>query len=71
MHYTWPIVRRMEAPGHVPSNLFDMSDDISSRAMGLPGFLILAFDANAENPLSKRSSREVSAGLLMTWLWRR
>jgi hypothetical protein len=49
MHYTWPIVRLMEAPGHVAANLFDMSDDISSRALGLPGFLILAFDANAEN----------------------
>jgi hypothetical protein len=49
MHYMWPIVRRIEAPGHVASNIFDMSDDISSRALGLPGFLILAFDANAEN----------------------
>jgi hypothetical protein len=49
MHYTWPIVRRMEGPGHVASNLFDMSDDISSRALGVPGFLILAFDANADN----------------------
>ena len=50
MHYTWPIVRRsMEAPGHVASNLFEMSDDISSRALGLPGFLSLAFDANADN----------------------
>jgi hypothetical protein len=49
MHYTWPIVRRIEAPGHVPSNIFDMSDDISSRTLGLPGFMMLAFDANAAN----------------------
>ena len=49
MHYTWPIVRPMQAPRHVASNLFDISDDISSRAVGLPGFLSLAFDANAEN----------------------
>jgi hypothetical protein len=54
MHYTWPIVRRIASPGHVASNLFDMSEDIGPHVLGVPGFLILAFDASsANNPFAQ------------------
>ena len=49
MRYLWPIVRNVEPPGHVPSNLFDMSENIDSQVMGVPGFLILAANPSSPN----------------------
>jgi hypothetical protein len=49
MRYLWPIVRNVEPPGHVPSNLFDMSENIGSEARGVPGFLILTANPSSPN----------------------
>ena len=71
MHYTWPIARHLESPGHVASNLFDLSEDIGPHLMGVPGFLILAFDASAANHPFAPVEPEVSAGSPMLSRWRR
>jgi hypothetical protein len=45
MRYTWPIVRRVEAAGHIPTNVFLTSATMPSSDVGMLGFLTLAYDA--------------------------
>jgi hypothetical protein len=47
MRYTWPIVRRYQTAGHVPSNIFDSSTSLSSSDAGMVGLLTMAYDAEA------------------------
>jgi hypothetical protein len=49
MRYTWPIVRRYELPGHISSNIFDTSELLSSKDVGMTGVLTVSFDAVAAN----------------------
>jgi hypothetical protein len=47
MRFTWPIVRRYASPGHVSSNIFDISEELFSKDMGMTGVLTLSYDAMA------------------------
>ncbi|MEA2238818.1 MAG: hypothetical protein QOC81_3542 [Thermoanaerobaculia bacterium] len=52
MRFTWPIVRRMEIPGHVSSNIFDTSLKLTPQDLGMVGLLTISFDeVAAQNPL--------------------
>ncbi|HEX3069068.1 MAG TPA: DUF4982 domain-containing protein [Thermoanaerobaculia bacterium] len=47
LRYTWPIVRRYQSPGHITSNIFDISEELLSKDVGMTGVLTLSYDATA------------------------
>ena len=47
MRFTWPIVRRYESPGHISSNIFDTSELLFSKDVGMTGVLTVSFNAIA------------------------
>jgi hypothetical protein len=47
MSYTWPIATRLEAAGHIPSNVFLRSAIIPSSDAGMLGFLTLSYSEAA------------------------
>lgn len=49
MRFTWPIIRRHESPGHISSNIFDTSDLLLSKDVGMTGALTVSFDPVAAN----------------------
>lgn len=43
MIYTWPVATRLEAEGHIPSNVFATSAIVPSSESGMLGFLTLSY----------------------------
>ncbi len=61
LRFTWPIMRRYQSPGHVTSNIFDISEELFSKDVGMTGVLTLSYNAMAANfplrPVEPRSQR--------------
>jgi hypothetical protein len=72
LRYTWPIVRRYESPGHISSNIFDISEAVFSKNVGMTGVLTLPFDAQASNfplqPVEPKSQRRFADAVAVAGL---
>jgi hypothetical protein len=72
LRYTWPIVRRYESPGHISSNIFDISAPLLSKDVGMTGVLSLAFDSQAANfplqPVEPKSQRRFADAVAVAGL---
>jgi hypothetical protein len=72
LRYTWPIVRRYELPGHITSNIFDISEALLSRNVGMTGVLTSSFDTQAANfplqPVEPKSQRRFADAVAVAGL---
>jgi hypothetical protein len=72
MRYTWPIMRRYESPGHIASNIFDISEALFSKDVGMTGVLTVSYNAMAANfplrPVEPRSQRRFADAVAVAGL---
>lgn len=72
LRFTWPIVRRYELPGHISSNIFDTSELLLSKEVGMTGVLTASYNAVAANfplrPVEPRSQRRFADAVAVAGL---